>query len=74
MTYEDIFKKMDAIPTNRTRQDDLLDDLLDVEDGLSAHALGFINDLDNKRQQLGRLPLLSERQKTYLEDLWEKHT
>lgn len=49
-------------------QESVLDDLLEVESGLSGAAMDFIESLDGKRDQE-----LSEKQWDWLEDLGERY-
>lgn len=49
-------------------EESLLDDLLEVESGLTGSAMDFLESLDGRRKQP-----LTEKQLTWLEDLGERH-
>ncbi len=54
--------------------DGLLDDLLDVEDGLSEWEVKFVDDIDKRRQADSDRPrMLTPKQAAKLQEIWEKH-
>lgn len=52
---------------------DLLDALLDVDDGMSNWEVKFVDDLDVRRQEWGNTMRLSEKQMVKLTELYDEH-
>lgn len=50
----------------------MLDELLNVEDGLTEWEVNFIDDLDKRRRLRGGKLILSPKQIETLEGIWDK--
>ena len=52
---------------------DLLDDLLDVESGMSDWEVSFVDSVDQRRQQVGPAMPLTDKQRAKIDELWMEH-